>query len=109
MADVLKRLCGPALLTGSAATQYTAPATSGQKVVIRQIHVFNNDASTAYNFTLSIGTDAAGTRLWDAFPILAKESLDWNGNIVMNASEIIQAFASTTNKLNLTISGVESV
>jgi hypothetical protein len=105
MADAAKRLAGPAQVSNSAATKYTVPAAT--TTIIRHIHVFNADTG-AVNFTMSIGADAVGTRLYDAYPILAKEPLDISCFLVLGAGETIQAFGSVTNKLTLTISGVEA-
>lgn len=104
MPDTLKRLYGPALLTNAAATKYTAPAAT--KAVLRTIHVANTSASPATLF-LSIGADAAGTRLFSGQSIPANGSLDWSGNVTLEAAEIVQAYSGTTNVLSLVISGLE--
>lgn len=104
MADTQKRLSGPALLTASAATQYTVPAATS--TVLRSVHVSNETASTA-TFTLSIGTDASGKRLWTALDVPTKSSFDWSGFIVLNTADIVQAFSGTASALTLTMSGVE--
>jgi hypothetical protein len=96
MPDVAKRLAGPALLTAAAATQYTVPAAT--TTILRNVHVSNETAATA-TFTLSIGTDAAGKRLWTAVDIPTKSSLDWSGFIVLNAADVIQAFSGTALQL----------
>jgi hypothetical protein len=105
MADTLKRLSGPALLTAAAATQYTAPAAT--TTTLRNIHVCNGTGA-ARKFTLSIGTDAAGTRLFDGLQIPSYDAFDWSGCIVMNATEILQAFCDVTTSITLTVSGVET-
>ncbi len=104
MADTAKRLSGPALLTGSAATVYTVPAST--TTILRSVHVSNETGSTA-TFTMSIGTDASGKRLWTALDIPTKSSFDWSGFIVLAAAEILQAFSGTASALTLTTSGVE--
>lgn len=104
MGDLQKRLSGPAALTTSAATQYTVPGSTS--TILRSIHVANTSASVVSTLTLSIGADAAGTRLFAAFPIPGSGVLDWSGFIVLNAADIIQALASVAT-LTLTISGVE--
>jgi hypothetical protein len=96
------RFAGPALVTNSAATKYTV--SSGESIVVRHIHVSNTTAG-AVTFTLSIGTDAAGTRLFDAYSLAAGAVLDHWCYYPMVAAEIIQAVAGTTNILTLTISG----
>lgn len=110
MARKAIRMYGPALLTNSAATKITVPAST--KYVIRQIHLQNNDAS-AHTVTISIGADAAGTRLLDAFSLAAKAAgvqtsmLDLFGYWVMDAAEILQALADANSVVNITIFGDE--
>lgn len=104
MAQTVKRLAGPALVSNAAATKYTVPAST--KTVVKHIHVQNPSAS-AVDFTLSIGADAAATRLYDGYPIAADGVLDDYGPYVLDAAEIIQALAGTNNILTLTIDGVE--
>ena len=104
MARTPKRLAGPAQVSNAAATKYTVPAST--KTVIRNIHVQNPSGSTV-NFTLSIGADAAGTRLFDAYAIAAGTVLNHFCYIVVDAAEIVQALGSTNNILTLTIDGDE--
>jgi hypothetical protein len=104
MARTPKRLFGPALLTNVTATKYTVPALT--KTIIRHIHVTNPSAGTV-NLTVSIGADAAGTRIFDAYPIAAYASLDFYGYWVLDVAEILAAFGSSTNVLNLTCNGDE--
>lgn len=110
MARTPKRLAGPAQVSNVAATKYTVPANT--KTIVRHIHV-ENPSGAAVTFTLSIGADAAATRLWDAFSIPAaaageRESVkDWYVYLVLEAAEIIQALAGTNNILTLTINGDE--
>lgn len=104
MADLQKRLSGPSALTTGAVTQYTVPASTS--TILRSIHVANTSASAPASFTLSIGADAAGTRLFAAYPIPPGGVLDWSGFIVLNAADTVQALASVAT-LTLTMSGVE--
>lgn len=106
MPRVATRLAGPALVTNAAATKYTVPALT--KTIVRHIHVQNPSVS-AVTFTLSIGADAAGTRLFDAYSIPAGTIFDHYCYYVLAAAEIIQALAGTTNILTLTIDGDESI
>jgi len=103
MAKTAKRLYGPAALTTSAATKYTVPSTT--KTIIRHVHVSNTSAGSL-TFTMSIGADAAGTRVFDGYSIAAGAVLDWFGYIVMDAAEILQALGSGT-ALVLTVFGDE--
>lgn len=106
MARIPKRLSGPAPVSNAAATKYTVPALT--KTIIRHIHV-ENTAAGIVNFTASIGADAAGTRIFDAFPIAASTLLDHSCYYVLEVGEIFQAFASVNNQLVLTIDGDEII
>jgi len=103
MATVNKRIVGPALLTNAAATKYTCGVT---RTTIRRIRV-NNPSGGAVGFTLSIGADAAGTRLWDAASIPSGGSINDYGPLTLENGDIIQALGSSTNVLVLTINGEE--
>ncbi len=101
---IFKRFYGPALLTNVAADLYTVPA--GTRAVIRHMHASNPTASQV-DLTVSIGTDAAGTRIFDGFPIAADGIKQEFRDYTLQAGEKIQGFASTTGVLNLTIDGYE--
>lgn len=103
---IAKRMAGPAQVSNAAATKYTVG--SNRRGIVRQIHIQNPSAATV-NFTMSIGADAAGTRLFDAYPIPPSSVLDHFCYYVLEAAEIIQAFAGTNNILTLTIDGDEDV
>lgn len=106
MARIAKRLAGPAQVSNAAATKYTVPANT--KTIIRHIHV-QNPSGSSVTFTMSIGADAAGLRLFDVFTIGANSVLDHFCYYVIEETEIIQAFAGTNNILVLTMDGDESV
>jgi hypothetical protein len=99
-----KRLAGPAQISNAAATKYTVPAST--TTIVQHVHVYNPSAATV-NFTMSIGADAAGTRLYDAYAISGGGFLDVFVKYTLTAAEIIQAFGSVNNILVLTIDGVE--
>lgn len=105
-----KRLYGPALVATGPATVYTVPAST--KAIVRHIHI-SNPSGSAVTFTLSVGTDAAGTRLWSSYsiPAAAAGVSDSVREIylyqVMDATEIIQLAAGTNNVLNIVINGDE--
>jgi hypothetical protein len=105
MADNLKRLSGPLLLTGSAATVYTTPALT--TATVRTVHVCN-ETGTAATFTLSLGADGAGKRLFMAITVPANGVLVLGTNVILAAAEILQAYSGTASALTVTISGVES-
>jgi len=102
------RVFGPALLTNSAATKYTVPGSTTLK--IQNIHVYNS-SGTAATFTMSIGADATGTRIFDAVSIPAQGNLPFDsyGPFYLAAGETIQAFSGTNNVLTLTIDGTLTV
>lgn len=110
MARTPKRLAGPATVSNAAATKYTVPALT--KTIIRHIHV-QNPSGSPVTFTMSIGADAAGTRIIDAFSIPAAAAgvtasvVDFFCYYVVDAAEIVQAFAGTNAVLTLTINGDE--
>lgn len=105
MARIPKRLFGPAQLTNAAATKYTVPAAT--KTILRHIHIENPGA--AVTLTMSIGADAAGTRIFDAYPIGATTVFDHFCYYVMDIAEVLQAFASVTTQLVLTVDGDEII
>lgn len=95
------RAHGPAAITNAAATKYTVPA--GLRFILRHIH-YENTAAGAVNFTASIGADAAGTRIFDAYPVAANGLIDHYCYYPLAATEFIQAFASVAQG-TLTLSG----
>jgi hypothetical protein len=105
-----KRLVGPALVATGPATVYTVPAAT--KTLLRHMHI-QNPSGAAVTFSLSIGADAAGTRLWDAYSIPAAAAgvsdnvRDIPLYVVLETTEIVQVKAGTNNILTLTISGDE--
>lgn len=106
MARIPGRLAGPAQVSNAAATKYTVPALT--KTIVRHVHI-QNPSGAAVTFTMSIGADAAATRLFDAYSIAANSVLDHFCYYVLATTEIIQAFAGTNNILTLTIDGDEIV
>lgn len=104
MARTPTRLAGPAALAGSAATIYTVPGAT--TTVMRHIH-FSNPSAGAIDITLSIGADAAGTRLFDDFEIAADSVYEHFCYHVLDAAEIVQAWAATAATVVITVSGDE--
>lgn len=101
-----KRFHGPAQVSNAAATKYTCPAN--RTATIRHIHL-SNPSAAAVTFTMSIGADAAATRIFDALSIPAGSVFDHFGVYVLQAAELVQALAGTNNILTLTIDGDEEV
>jgi hypothetical protein len=104
MADSLERIVGPTLLTNSAATVLSSVA-SGTTITIRDIQVCNETGSDA-TFTLSIGTDGAGKRLYKSLTIPANGVMSSQRQIILTTGDILQAYSNTSSALTLTISAV---
>jgi hypothetical protein len=104
MTTTNKRLSGAGLITNAAVTYYTVPAST--VTMLQHLHV-SNPTALAVGFTMSLGADAAGTRIYDNFQIAAGSVLDVFVKYVLTAGQTIQALASTTNVLTLTMDGVE--
>lgn len=105
MAKVSKRIIGPTQLGNVAATLYTTPAST--KTVVRRIHL-SNPSGGAVSFTLSIGADAAGTRLYGSYSLPAASVYDIYGPFTLEAAEIIQGFASVAATVVITVDGEEN-
>jgi len=101
-----KRFHGPAQVATGPATKYTVPAS--RRACVRHIHV-NNPSGAPVTFTLSIGADAAATRIFDALSIAAGAQLDHYCKYDVEAAEVIQAGAGTNNILVLVIDGDEEI
>jgi hypothetical protein len=106
MPKINSRIVGPALVATGPTTVYTVPAST--RAVIRRIHVYNPSGS-AVTFTMSIGADAAATRIYDARSIAAAAAgvttnqLDDYGPYSLEAATTIQVAAGTNNVLNIVI------
>jgi len=106
MARISKRMAGPLQLANSAATLYTV--ASGRRGIVRHIHL-TNPTGGALTFTISIGTDAAAKRIFDAVSIAAGGEKDHYCYYPLEAAEVVQGFASAATSVVCTISGDEEV
>ena len=106
MATAKARLIGPALVATGPTTVLTAPAT--EQDVMQMIQV-SNPTNSAVNFTMSIGADAAATRIIGTNAtvgnIAANSVVQFYGSWPVQPAEIVTVSASTTNVLVLTVSG----
>lgn len=93
-------LDGPQQLTNSAATIYTVPASTTS--IIKQF-IITNVTAGAVTCTISIGTDASGTRILDAVSFAANSVTTIDVFLPLAAATIIQAFASANTSINVTI------
>lgn len=103
--DVQKRLYGPAQPGIVAATLYTVP--TGKKTTLELIHVANTTASIA-TLTLSIGADAAATRLLSGFSLPANGILTLPVATTLVAAEVIQGLQGTLSALTVVLNGTET-
>jgi|SRR3990170_5607178 len=106
MAGTLRRVHGPAQVSNAAATKYTVG--TGIRGILRHIHL-QNPSGSPVTFTMSIGADAAATRIFDAYSIAANSYVDFWGPYTLAAAEIVQALAGTNNILVLTIDAEEQL
>lgn len=104
MADAFVRAYGPAQLGNSATTIYTSPGAT--QTIIRDILVANTTGG-AVTFTMSLGSDAAGTRIFPAVSIPANTVIQLTCGLPVEAGEILQAYAGATSSITLTVSGVQ--
>lgn len=109
MPKIPKRLAGPAPIDTTVETIYTVPASA--RAVIRHIHIQNPSASPI-GVTVSIGADAAGVRILDAYSVpgaavgVTGNVLDVWGPYTLEAGEIIQASATGGDDITtITIDG----
>lgn len=103
--DVAKRLWGPTALNGSAATQYTVP---GATTTVLTLLLATNTTGADRQLTVSIGADAAGTRIVSSLIVPANDILPIGLWVPLAAAEIIQAWSSLSGGINLTGCGVET-
>jgi hypothetical protein len=85
-------------------TWFTAATGLGVIAVVRYIHVYNPGSGTV-NFTLSYGADAAGTRLFDAYPIAEDTVLAHWLALPLHSSDIVQVTGSVNNQLVFSMTG----
>lgn len=109
MAYTEKRVVAGSLITNSIATYYTVPASA--TAIIKEMTVCNTDASTPYTFSLyivpSAGTYGDANVEFKSVTLQPLETRIFSRTCVMAASSTIQAIASTTSKIALSVSGVE--
>ena len=104
MADTASRLYGPTQLGTGAATIYTSPAST--TTIVRHM-VAVNTATVAAKLTISIGADAAGTRIVPTITLAPGTTFEIKGFIVLAAADILQAYSDTASAITLTVNGVK--
>ena len=108
MAGTLKKISGPAYLSGSAADIYT-PAASTIYTVIRQIHVANKTAG-AVTYTLYVGAtggSAGGTEIAALKSVAAGgvDDLYFSPGLKLLSTDFLSGLASTGSSLTITVIG----
>ena len=107
MAGVIKRLAGPLALTTTYTTDIYVPSAN-TRGVIRQIHISNKGAASAFRLYLgATATNAAGTELFYDRAIDANAELDfyWPAGLVLTSSQYIVGGAADATRLTITITG----
>jgi hypothetical protein len=98
------RFTGPAQLTASPVTLYTCPTSR----VARTLHIHaSNPSSSAVDVTISVGADAAGTRIYGGFSVPADSVIRRYDEYSLAAGETIQAWASSAATVVLTVTGYD--
>jgi len=105
MPNIRKRLVGPSLVATGPTTVYTVPALT--KTHVRCV-IVNNPTASAATFTITIGADAAGTRVM-VYSVSANTPDIKYPELILDAAEIITVSAGTNNVLVVTIDGMEIV
>ncbi len=103
MARLAKRMYGPAQVATGPTTVITVP--SSRQYVIRKIHVDNPGGGSAATITISIGADAAGTRIVSALSIAAGDFKTFWGPWTLDAAEILTVSSGTNNALVIEVDG----
>lgn len=104
MANVAKRLAGPLVGSSSEQTLYTAPAST--TTTVQSVRVVNTTGGSL-TFRMSIGADAAGTRLFSDLSVGANAVLKDAGFVaVLTATETLRWTAPAG--LTVTVNGVET-
>ena len=104
-----QRIVGPEQLAAAAATVFTVP--TGMKAELRSVDL-NNPSGSLRKVTLSVGTDAAATRVLELLDIPAGGSLNLRRGInhTLEAGETLQAYADSAGVVVATINAnVEDV
>lgn len=95
---------GPAAVATGPATAFTTPAT--ERYIIQTINVTNVTGSAA-TLTVSIGADATGTRIINAYSVplagAAGSTKTFNGPFDVAASTAVQLSSGTNNALTIKI------
>jgi len=105
MANTLKRLYGPAAMPTVATAIITVPAST--KYLIKYIVMVNTDTSNDRLASLWVeGTTDAAVWVKDATILQDNGSLEFSGNLVLEATDILYADSDSAN-VNIAVYGVE--
>lgn len=87
-------------------TTTLATVPGGKKWIVKDIQIVNTDTATR-QVTIRMPGSSAGAEIFDTFLVLAKESVQWSGHVVLSAAETITGGADVASKVSVTISGAE--
>lgn len=108
----LKRISGPAYLSGSAANIYTPPAATIY-TVIRHIRLVNKTAGavTASLYVGATGGSAGGTEILEGKSIAAHDALDlyFSPGLRMADTDFLSGLASAATSIAITVMGEQVV
>ncbi len=108
MSDKVQSLLAatPTLLTNAAATVFTN--VSGDETLVQQVRFANTSGATV-TVNLSFGADSTTTRIVPGVSLTANSVLDhfFSPGIPLTGTQTLQAFASTTSVVNLSIWGTK--
>lgn len=99
-----KRLLGPTRLSTTPTDNSYSPSASNVGIV-RTVQA--ECPNSSHSFTLSIGTDGATTRLFEAYPLTANVAAIFNLWHVIANGETMYAKADAATQVVLTVSGLE--
>lgn len=105
MAGVPSRLAGPALVDATSEVIYTCPAN--RRAIVRHVWIMNPGA--AATFRMSIGADAAATRIYDGVSIAEDVPRNDHVYFVLEAGDTLEASSSADDQMVVVISGIEEL
>jgi hypothetical protein len=94
MTDVLKRLAGPLAVPTAAGAVLTCPAA--HTYTVKTVKIVNTDTVNSKTFQLFIGGTAQTNSITPVFTIDAGGEAEWDGLLILNASDVMNGLASGT-------------
>jgi hypothetical protein len=102
----ITQVVAPVLLTNTLTTTlYTVPAST--KTILKEAILCNTDTSARQVTLYFGGGSAAGNTILAAYSIAAGQTVFLSLSTVLIAADTIKGGADTTNKVSITVSGVQ--